>query len=60
MGRFDNQEPSAWRIAFRVNCTTPVLFVAVTTVKALVLSLKSSSMESMRLTRVAAAAVMMA
>ena len=59
MGRFDNQEPSVWRIVFRVNCTTPVLFVAVTAVKALALSLKSSSMESMRLTRVAAVAVMM-
>ena len=59
MGRFDNQEPSAWRIVFRVNCTTPVLFVAVTAGKALALSLKSSSMESMRLTRVAAVAVMM-
>ena len=59
MVRFDNQEPSAWRVVFRMNCTTPVLFVAATAVKALALSLKSFSMESMRLTRMAAGAVMM-
>ena len=59
MGRSDSREPSAWRIVFGVNSTTPVSSVAVTTAKALSLYLEGSSMAPVRLTRAAAVAAMM-
>ena len=54
MGRSDSWEPSVWRIVFGVNCTTPVLSVAVATAKALAIPLKGSSMAPVRLTFAAA------
>ena len=53
IGIFDIREPSAWRIVFGRNCTTPVSSVAVTTSGALALFWKGSSVAPVRLTRVA-------
>ena len=59
IGKSDSREPSAWRIVLDLNCTTPVSSVAVTTSRALALSLKGSSMAPVRLTRAAVVEAMM-
>ena len=59
MSKSDSREPSAWRIVFGLNCTIPVSSVVVTTSRELALSLKGSSMVSVRLTRAAVVEVMM-
>ena len=48
-------EPSAWRIMFSTNCTTPLSSVVVTISRVLALSSKDSSMAPVRSTRVAEA-----
>ena len=58
MGRSNSREPSAWRIVFGVNGTTPVSSILVTTSRVLALSLKGFSIVPVRLTRAAAAATM--
>ena len=59
MGKSYSREPSALRIVFGMNCTTPVSFVAVVTSRALASSLKGSSLAPVRFTRVAAAEAVM-
>ena len=58
IGKSDSRKPSASGIAFGKNCTTPVSSVAVTTLRALALSWKGSSVTPLRLIRVAAAEAM--
>ena len=56
--KYDSREPLTRRIAFGKNFTPPVPSVAVTTLRALALSWKGSSVAPVRLTRVAAAEAM--
>ena len=54
----ESLEPSAWRIVFGTNCTTPLSSDVVMISRALVLFSKDSSMAPVRSTRVAEAEAM--